>query len=647
MPGLPVSGYPADMAQAAEGLRRFPLGLSSLVGRDQEVGELTGFVLGCPLVTVTGPGGVGKTRLAVEVARAVGGEFPDGVHFADLGSVTDPGRVAAEVAAVLRIQQGPGTTLAAALAQQRLLLVLDNCEQVVTAVAELSAELLAAADDLHILATSREQLWVTGEVRYRLSPLSLPAPDEAVRGGRSAAVALFAERTGRAAPRFALTEASVPLAARVVTRLDGMPLAIELAAARIEALGLAGLADRIDDALGLLESRGARAAARHRSLAAEAEWSYRLLPGAGQRMFRQLAAFPGPFTLEAAEALAGPGTGPAVLQLVDCSLVSPPQPGPDGRMRYSLLQTLRDYGRGLLAEAGEEAQAMAALAAFAVLVAGQAAAGLATNGDDRELAALRHLDAEDATLSAALDWALGRDQETALRLAVFLAPWWIARGRATEGYTRLAAAAAAAGVAAGGHAAADAQAWLGFLARARGDNAGSVAHYSAALETAGDSLSRTALLALAGRSAALVGLDQPAEAEVDAERAVALARQAGDRVAEAFALAVRAQDAYLEGHDREALTWAPAGGGLPDSGSSRAPSPADPQRAGDRARHPRPVRRLPAAKHGRPGVVPRSGRPGRDGRSAGIARLPGGPGRKHSRDGGLLARGSRRQYPDR
>ena len=557
MPAVPANGYSAGMAQVAEGLRRFPLGLSSLVGREREVGELTGFVLDCPLVTVTGPGGVGKTRLAVEVARAVVGEFPDGVHFVELGSVTDPGRVAAEVAAVLGVQQAPGAapveTLVAALAPQRLLLVLDNCEQVVTAVAEVCAELLAAADDLHVLATSREQLWVTGEVRYRLPPLTLPAPDEAVGGGRSAAVALFAERAGRAAPRFALTEASAPLAARVVTRLDGMPLAIELAAARVEALGLPGLADRIDDALGLLESRDARAAARHRSLAAVAEWSYRLLPGAGQRVFRRLGVFPGPFTLEAAEAVAGPGAGPVVLQLVDCSLVSPPQLGPDGRMRYTLLQTLRAYGRGLIGGAGEEGQALAALAAFGLMVARQAAAGLATSGDDRELAALRHLDAEDATLAAALDWALGQDPETAVALAVALAPWWLARGRAAEGYTRLATAAAR--VPDGGHVRSDAQLWLGFLARALGDNAGSVAHHSAAMETAGDPLSRTALLGLAGRSVARVSLDQPAEAQEDAERAVALSRQADDRVAQAFALAVRAQNIFLGGNDQEALPW--------------------------------------------------------------------------------------------
>jgi non-specific serine/threonine protein kinase len=299
---------------------------------------------------------VGKTRLAVEVVREVAGQFPDGVRFVELGGVTDLSRVPAEVAAALGVQQAPGKTpgemLAAALAPQRLLLVLDNCEQVAAAVAELCAELLGAADDLHILATSREQLWVDGEVRYRLSPLSVPGSSQLAEIARSEAVALLTERARRAAPQFALTPEFAPMAARVVARLDGMPLAIELAAARIEALGLAGLADRIDDALPLLESRNSRATARHRSLAAVADWSYRLLPWAEQRVFRRLTVFPGPFTLDAAEAVAGPGARATVLQLVDCSLVTPPQPGPDGRMRYSLLQTLRAYGLTLLADAG-------------------------------------------------------------------------------------------------------------------------------------------------------------------------------------------------------------------------------------------------------------------------------------------------------
>ena len=166
------------------------------------------------------------------------------------------------------------------------------------------------------------------------------------------------------------------MVARLVARLDGMPLAIELAAARVEALGVAQLLDRIGDRFALLTDGDRTAADRQRSLAATVEWSYRLLDERERRVFRVVSVFPGPFTLEAAEAIAGPGAGPAVLHLVDCSLLSPPQAGPDGRLRYVMLETLRAYGAGQLAEAGEQERAEAALARYALGVAGQAAAGL-------------------------------------------------------------------------------------------------------------------------------------------------------------------------------------------------------------------------------------------------------------------------------
>ena len=265
------------------------------------------------LVTITGPGGVGKTRLAFEVARNLEGQFPDGVCFVGLGAVTDAARVPTEVAAVLGVRQTGGRpvpeVLAEALAPRRLLLVLDNCEHLLGEAAQLCGHLLMAADDLRILATSREQLWVGGEARYRLAPLGLPASDELAAIGRSDAVSLFAERAGADGSGFTLTAQHAPLAARVAARLDGMPLAIELAAARVGALGMAGLADRIDDALVLLEGKDPLTAARYQSLAAVAAWSYQLLSAAEQRVFRRLAAFPGPFTLEAAEAVAGAEAG--------------------------------------------------------------------------------------------------------------------------------------------------------------------------------------------------------------------------------------------------------------------------------------------------------------------------------------------------
>ena len=277
------------------------------------------------------------------------------------------------VAAALGVREQPGVpaaeALARVLARQQLLLVLDNCEHVIGAAAELCAGLLAACDDVRVLATSREPLAVAGEARYRLGPLTLPGPDDPAEAGGSEAVALFADRARQADAQFALDGQTGPAVARLVARLDGMPLAIELAAARVEALGVAQLLDRLDDRFALLAGGDRLAPSRQRSLAATVEWSYRLLDEDERRVFRAVSVFPGPFTLEAAEAVAGPGAGAVVLRLVDCSLLVPPREGPDGRWRYAMLETLRAYGAGLLAGAGEQDAAAAALAGWAVGVA--------------------------------------------------------------------------------------------------------------------------------------------------------------------------------------------------------------------------------------------------------------------------------------
>ena len=314
---------------------------------------------------------------------------------------------------------------------------------------ELCGALLPAADDVRILATSREPVGVAGEARYRVPPLGLPGPGEQAEAGGSEAVALFADRARQADPHFALSRESGPVVARLVRRLDGMPLAIELAAARVEALGVAQLLDRLDDRFGLLVGGDRLAAARQRSLAATVDWSYQLLSEEERRVFRQLSVFPASFTLEAAEAVAGAATGPVVLHLVDCSLLAPPRTGPDGRARYLMLETLRAYAADRLAEAGEQPGAAAALAGHALQVAEQAAAGMQTSAG--ELAAAQWLDAEDATAHQGLAWALEHDRATALRLAIALAPWWHLRGRLVAGYALLRAAAE--------HAARDGDAW--------------------------------------------------------------------------------------------------------------------------------------------------------------------------------------------
>jgi len=529
--------------------------LTSFVGREPEVGKAAGLLRNYRLVTLTGPGGVGKTRLAAEVARRVAGRFADGVWLVELAAVQEPALVAAAVAVALQVPQPPGTSLvdalAGVLARRQLLLVLDNCEHVLDAVAELSGMLLPAADDVRVLATSREPLGIAGEARYRLPPLALPGPDDPPDEGRSEAVALFADRARQADPGFALAGDAGPLVAQIVVRLDGMPLAIELAAARTESLGVGQLVERLDHRFALLTSGDRRAAPRQRSLAATVEWSYRLLGEDERRVFRRLAVFPGPFTLEAAEAVAGGAAGPVVLQLVDCSLLVPPRTGPDGRARYLMLETLRAYGLERLAEGGEQAEAGAALARHALQVAGQAVASLETSAG--ELAATQWLEAEDATVHQGLAWALDHDHGTALRLALALAPWWWLRGRWASGYQLLAAAAGH--TAAAGEAWCAAQFWLGLLT-ADSDMTTSLGHFTA-LRDALAGRAPVPLLArtLARRAGELANLGRLPEAAEEAHQALAMARELGDRPAEAVALFWLGAVAGYTGDSHSCVAW--------------------------------------------------------------------------------------------
>jgi predicted ATPase len=531
--------------------------LTSLVGRTVELDEVAALLGRERLVTITGPGGVGKTRLAVEVARRIADRFPGGLCFVELGAIVDEARVPAEVAAAVGARQVPRRppleSLVAALAPRRLLIVLDNCEHLLNAAAELCERLLRAADDIRILVTSREQLWVDGESRYRLSPLKLPASGDPTEITRSAAITLFAERARHADPRFSLTAENASLAARVVTRLDGMPLAIELAAARVEALGMAGLADRVDDALRLLAGSDRLVAGRHKGLAAMASWSYQLLSEHERRVFRRLAAFPGPFGLEAAEALAGQEAEPVVQHLVDCSLLLPPRPGPDQRMRYSMLSILRAYGRDRLSDDGEEPRVMATMADFALSVAEQALTGMETSS--RELAALQWLDAEDATLVQAMDWLLERDPRHAQRLAAALAPWLRMRGRSSEAYEWLETATRC--VDPGGLPDTRAQVWLGILSSVSSDWARSSEHFSVAINAAAvRSASPELVDALIGRAIILIFLGDVTGAARDVRHGLAAARNMGSPRGEAQALTGLAAVAHFAGGPGDARDWA-------------------------------------------------------------------------------------------
>jgi predicted ATPase/DNA-binding CsgD family transcriptional regulator len=450
--------------------------------------------------------------------------------------VSDPAQVPGVAAAALGVPGQPGVppaeVLARVLARRQLLLVLDNCEHVIGAAAELCAGLLAVCDDVRVLATSREPLAVAGEARYRLGPLTLPGGDPGEAGG-SEAVALFADRARQADAQFALTGETGPVVARLVARLDGMPLAIELAAARVEALGAIQLADRLDDRFGLLTGGDRLAPRRHRSLAAVVEWSYRLLGEEERRVFRAVSVFPGPFTLEAAEAVAGPGAGEMVLRLVECSLLVPPREGLDGRWRYAMLQTLRAYGAGLLAGSGEQDAAEIALARWAAGVAGQAAAGLQTA--EGEAAAARWLDAEDATTRQVLAWAMEHDAGLALRLVAGLGWWWYLRARLAGQYRLLREAAGRAVPGSDGWCAV--QFFAGHAAWFSDDTAASLGHFTALRDAAAKRGPCPALAdGLASRAMALALMGRHAEAAGQARQALAVAREIAYPLGQVLAL---------------------------------------------------------------------------------------------------------------
>jgi predicted ATPase/DNA-binding CsgD family transcriptional regulator len=541
------AGKPRGLAHAA----------TSFVGRSGAVGKVAELLGSYRLVTITGPGGVGKTRLADEVLKQVPDRFADGIGIVELSAVSEPALVAATAATALDVRQGAGVSVVDALAERlslrQLLLVLDNCEHVLDAAAQLCAVLLSSADDIRILATSREPLGLPEEARYRLPPLALPDRGGPGHAGHAEAVMLFAERARQVDPDFTVDGDSASVVERLVQRLDGMPLAIELAAARVEALGPAQLLGRLDDRSGLLVSANRAVAARHRSLEATVEWSYQLLTGSEQRVFRRLSVFPGPFTLDAAEAVAGADAGPAVLRLVDCSLLVPPRTGPDGRSRYLMLETLRSYGMTRLRGAGEDQQAAAALAAHALDMAEHAAAQMAVRSG--ELPAALWLDAEDAAVHQGLGWALDHDPSAALRLAVALAPWWHVRGRWIQGSALLQRAVEQTGPDASIWY--SALLWMGQLAHVTFDYDSALGHYSMVAAALKDGPPSADLVeALLGKSAVSRNMIRLEPAAADARTALKLAREIGYATGEAVALAELSFIYCYAGDGDQAVEWA-------------------------------------------------------------------------------------------
>ncbi|WP_448625402.1 ATP-binding protein [Geodermatophilus sp. URMC 64] len=427
----------APKAPAPTLRHRLPARLTSFLGRESDLRRVGELLQTARLVTVTGPGGVGKTSLALEAARAAAERFGDGVAFVRLAGVTDPGQVPSAALAALGIRDVATATaedqLLGHLRDRSVLLLLDNCEHLADACALLAERLLESCPAVRLLATSREPLAARGEVQYAVDPLPVPGGEQGVADVvGSAAVQLFVDRVRAALPDFALGEDNAVAVAEICRHLDGIPLALELAAARVAALPVGELARRMGDRFALLTTGPRTAEARQRTLRATVDWSYQLLSDPERVLLRRLSVFRGSWTLDALQAVVAgdPLTPTAVLdllgRLVDRSLVVVERTGPDrgAGPRYHLLETIREYAAERLVEAGEGDAISRAHAGHLTVLAERAEVELRGDGQARWLPRLA-LERDD--IDAALAWCTAHadtEPDAGLRLVGSLGWYW-------------------------------------------------------------------------------------------------------------------------------------------------------------------------------------------------------------------------------
>jgi non-specific serine/threonine protein kinase len=427
------------MLQHRNGL---PIFATRFIGRETELAAGSALLAldHVRLLTLTGPGGIGKTRLGREIAVAVAERFRDGVCFVDLAPIADPELVVGTVASIFGLRGSPDASLLAtllgALYDRDLLLILDNCEHLIDACARLCEAVLETAPSVRVLATSRVALRIPGEVKRPVGPLALPPVDDTVAGAVHdyASARLFVERASAVQSTFSVTERNAYALVRICRRLDGIPLALELAAARTNVLDVQQIASRLDDRLGLLTSGSRTALPRHRTLRGTLDWSYELLHRRERQLFKRLAVFAGGCTLGGVERVAAFGEVAredvldSVAALVDHSLVVTRDM--DGETRYVLLETLRQYAWDRLTQSGNVEQLQERHLQWCLELAAQADPERPGDGNH---AGLRQLSAEHDNMRAAFAWSVEHQPPAALKLAGHLAEFWRRGGHHAEG----------------------------------------------------------------------------------------------------------------------------------------------------------------------------------------------------------------------